>query len=69
MVKADPKKELGRALANLQNIGTVQIPKLIEELSGEDEEMATAYVIKYMKFMQNIDNEEVAQKIIDDLMK
>ena len=68
-VKADPKKELGRALANLQNIGTVQIPKLIEELSGEDEEMATAYVIKYMKFMQNIDNEEVSQKIIDDLMK
>ena len=23
----------------------------------------------YMKFMQNIDNEEVSQKIIDDLMK
>ena len=67
--EADPKKELGRAFANLQNIGTVQIPKLIEELSGEDEEVATAYVIKYMKFMQNIDNEEVAQKIIDDLMK
>ena len=67
--EADPKKELGRALANLQNIGTVQIPKLIEELSGEDEEMAMAYIIKYAKFMENIDNEEVAQKIIDDLMK
>ena len=67
--ETDPKKELGRAFANLKNIGTEQIPKLIEELSGEDEEVATAYVIKYMKFMENIDNEEVAQKIIDDLMK
>ena len=67
--ETDLKKELGRAFANLKNIGTEQIPKLIEELSGEDGEVATAYVIKYMKFMQNIDNEEVSQKIIDDLMK
>ncbi len=68
-VKDEPKKELARSFANLQNIGTVQIPSLIGELSGEDEEVATAYLIKYMKFMQNIDNKEVTEKIINDLMK
>ena len=67
--ETDSKKELGRTFTNLQNIINEQIPNLIGKLSGEDEEVATAYVIKYMKFMQNIDNEEVSQKIIDDLMK
>ena len=67
--ETDPKKELDRTFTNLQNIINEQIPNLIGKLSGEEEEVATAYVIKYMKFMQNIDNEEVSQKIIDDLMK
>ena len=67
--ETDLKKELGRAFADLRNVGTVQIPELIEKLSGEDVEVKIAYIIKYMKFMQNIDNEEVSQKIIDDLMK
>ena len=67
--ETDSKKELGRTFTNLQNIINEQIPNLIGKLSGEDEEVATAYLIKYTKFMQNIDNEEVSQKIIDDLMK
>ena len=31
--------------------------------------MAMAYIIKYAKFMENIDNKEVTEKIINDLMK
>ena len=53
----------------VEKCGSVKEADPKKELSGEDEEMAMAYIIKYAKFMENIDNEEVAQKIIDDLMK